>query len=406
MMMAKSLLRAYRKCLRNKSHIRQTAFHMHHETWIMRLAAEIIQGRYQPRPATIFVVTRPKPREVIAAHIQDRIVHHFIYDHMLDFWERRFDSRSYACRPGKGALAASMDLRDFVRGFQAHNAAPLWYLKVDVQAFFPSIDRVILAGIILPKLKNPLIRDIVTTILKHDPVAPGHYRIASSKRLMALVPKHKSLFTVPHGKGLPIGNLTSQFFANIYMNEVDQFLARRANPRPLYWQRYVDDIVCMDTDPQRLSHLSCVINQFLGAHLGLVLHPKKTIIQPLSRGLDHLGYFHLPNRVYPRKRVLKAAKNKLHQTILGPDQSADEILPWANSYLGHFGHADSHRLRQNFCQTLSQHYLRHEMSITGDFRSIKNLRAQRERRHIASRSIIDDVLMDDSLLVETLLDDL
>ena len=212
---------------------------------------------------------------------------------------------------------------------------------------------------------------------------------------MSLIPKHKSLFTVPPGKGLPIGNLTSQFFANIYMNELDQFLARRAHPRPLYWQRYVDDVVCLDHDPSRLKQLSFEINKFLHSRLSLELHPQKTMIQPLSRGLDHLGYFHLPNRVYPRKRVLKAAKNKLHVALLGPDQSADDIIPWTNSYLGHFGHADAYRLRKNFCQTISQHDIHHEMSIAGDFRSIKDLTAERMRRDIANRSVLDEFLLDD-----------
>lgn len=208
---------------------------------------------------------------------------------------------------------------------------------------------------------------------------------------MALVPKQKSLFTVPPGKGLPIGNLTSQFFANIYMNELDQFLARRLDPRPLYWQRYVDDVVCLDNDPSRLKQLSSEINKFLHSRLSLELHPQKTVLQPLARGLDHLGYFHLPNRIYPRKRVLHAAKNKLHLALLGPDHTADDILPWANSYLGHFGHADAYNLRKNFCQALSQHDIRRDLSIAGDFRSIKNLSAERMRRDIANRSIMDEI---------------
>ena len=93
--------------------------------------------------------------------------------------------------------------------------------------------------------------------------------------------------------------------------------------------------------------------------------------------------------------MLKAAKNKLHVALLAPDQSADDIIPWANSYLGHFGHADAYRLRKNFCQTISQHDIHHEMSIAGDFRSIKDLTAKRMRRDIATRSILDEFLLDD-----------
>jgi RNA-directed DNA polymerase len=387
--LTQKLFDSYKRCIKHKSHIKDTPFHLYHETWIARLAKEILAGKYQPRKSSVFVVTRPKPREIIAAHILDRIVHHLICQHMEPWWERRFDTRSFACRVGKGALAASLDLRNFIRGYQAFNSAPLWYLKVDVKAFFPSIDRQILEDLVVPKISNPLIQGLVRTTIRHNPLAPNNYRLASSPRLLALVPPHKSLFTVSEGKGLPIGNLSSQFFANVYMNELDQHLARHAPVKPLYWQRYVDDIVCLDQNPQRLKAIARDIEDFLNKNLKLSLHPQKTILQPLARGLDHLGYFHLPNRTYPRKRVIKAAAHVINLSALGPDDDLNDLIPRINSYLGHFGHADSFHLRQQICKTISQYDVGRTCVVRGDYSSLKNTAVAKLRNQVLNTTISD-----------------
>lgn len=390
--LTKDLFACYKQCIKHKPHIKLTAFHLYHETWIARLAKEIITGKYSPRMSTVFIVTKPKPREIIAAHLLDRVIHHFICNHMEPWWERRFDSRSYACRPRKGTLAASKDLRNFIRGYQAHHRQPLWYLKVDVKAFFPSMDRQILEDLVIPKISNPLIRDLTRITIRHHPVAPGNFKLASSAKLLSLVPAHKSLFSVPPGKGLPIGNLSSQFFANVYMNEMDQHMARRMINKPLYWQRYVDDIVCLDVCPKKLSLIAVEIETFLQSRLRLSLHPDKTIIHPLSRGLDHLGYFHLPNRTYPRKRVLKAASHAVNMAVLGPDvqsrlASEDPLIPRINSYLGHFRHSDSYRLRQEICKAITQNDQTQELLIKKNFKSIRDLRIKKQRRKILNTKV-------------------
>lgn len=394
------LFRCYKKCLRNKNHIRLTTFHLHHEHHLNLLAMEIFRGQYKPKPSSIFVVTHPKNREIIAANIKDRVVHHLIYDHMEPYWERRFDSRSYACRPGKGTLNSTHDLRNFIAGYQAHSRHPLWYLKVDVRAFFPSIDRAILASLILPKINDPMFQKLVEITINHNPTAPGNFNLRCSPHTLALIPHHKSLFTVPPGKGIPIGNLTSQFFANIYLNELDQFLARRIKPRPLYWQRYVDDIVCFDTNPKNLKKISEKIDSFIYQHLALSLNPKKTVIQPLSKGLDHLGYFHLPNRIYPRKRVIKAVHHRIQLILRSPTPLPDiptkpnRLLVGINSYLGHFSHANAHRMRKKICLTLAAASSGPDMnlniSVAPDFSSMRDLNVKLEREKIMNQSIAED----------------
>src|SRR5690606_13286633 len=120
-----------------------------YEKTIHNLALDIQNRTYRPGLSNIFVVTYPKAREVIAANLRDRIVHHFLYNYMSPYWERRFAHGSYACRPKKGPLKASNDLRLFIEKHQRGTGGkPLWYLKIDLQNFFPSIDHRILYGII------------------------------------------------------------------------------------------------------------------------------------------------------------------------------------------------------------------------------------------------------------------
>ena len=224
----KKLLFCYERCLKNKRHLKKTRFHLHHEFMINQLAIDIKNNTYFPVKSSIFVVLNPKPREVIASDLRDRIVHHYIYEYMEKYWERRFVPNSYACRPGKGPLKATLDLQNFIRAHKrGSRGRDLWYLKVDVRSFFSSIDKNILFKLITKNLKNKRMLMLCERTLFNDPVRKGAFKITCPKEFWQHVPKHKSLFFGPPDKGLPIGNLSSQFWANIYMNVFDQWVARR-----------------------------------------------------------------------------------------------------------------------------------------------------------------------------------
>jgi len=224
----KKLLACYQQCLKNKRHLKKTRFHLHHEFMINQLAIDIYNNTYSPVKSSVFVVLNPKPREVIASDLRDRIVHHYIYDYMEKYWERRFVANSYACRPGKGPLKATIDLRNFIKAHKhGSRGRDLWYLKVDVRSFFSSIDKNILFGLITKHLKNKRMLMLCERTLFNNPVRKGGFKITCPKEFWQHVPKHKSLFFAPPDKGLPIGNLSSQFWANIYMNVFDQWVARR-----------------------------------------------------------------------------------------------------------------------------------------------------------------------------------
>jgi hypothetical protein len=345
------LFQAYRDCIRRKSGIKKTSYHFYQERELLELSRSLWNGSYRPGPSTIFVVTHPKPREVIAANFRDRVVHHLLFNYMAPFWERKFVDQSYACRKEKGPLRASLDLRAFLR--RSPRSGATFFLKIDISSFFPSIDQGVLFSLIVRHLENDFYQWLAETLIFHNPTAKGQYRLNCSSKLWRLVPKHKSMFHAEPGKGLPIGNLTSQFFANVYLNEIDQLIAHdlKARYRIQFWQRYVDDLLFIGDEPRLLAELATSVDRTLQKKLLLRLNPRKTIIQPVSSGIDHLGYFHLPSRTYVRRRVARAAKTKISERMRrfaagSSDQSTEELVATTNSYLGYFRQADAFNLRR------------------------------------------------------------
>ena len=340
----RQLLLTYESCIRTKARLKRSLFHLHYEEEIERLSVDICCYRYKPWLSNIFIVFYPKPREIIAAHVRDRLVHHFIYNYMAPYWERRFSPRSYACRKDKGPLQAVKDLQSFIQNYLRHNMGGLYYLKVDIASFFPTIDIDILRKIIFKKLRNPLYQYLVDVTLKHRPVDKGQFILRSPKSHWSKMPRCKSMFYAPKNKGLPIGNLTSQFFANIYLNELDQFVTHQLKGRCLYWQRYVDDIIFISKDRHALKKLPVMIDSFLRKRLSLQLNPRKTILQPLARGIDHLGYWIKPDHTLIRQKNVRACSNKIRQSL---SYSPEDFRAMIHSYFGHYSHGSSYRLRRS-----------------------------------------------------------
>jgi hypothetical protein len=185
-------------------------------------------------------------------------------------------------------------------------------------------------------------------IIFHDPTKNFVYK--GDPALMKLIPKHKSLFYSGEGKGLPIGNLTSQFFANVYLNELDQFVTgdtRRGGLGCRNYARYVDDFIMIDRDKYKLLARIGPIRDFLKQHLDLDLHPDKIRLQHVSKGIDFLGYFIKPTHMLVRQSVVRRFKDKLYRRRDQEDGlfSIDDIS-MIKSYSGHFGHANTHNLKK------------------------------------------------------------
>lgn len=334
------LFQAYYDCRATKRNSASAlAFEEGLERNLMALYHELIDGAYRPGPSICFVVERPKVREVWAAQFRDRIVHHLLYNRVADRFHRRFIHDSYACIPGRGTHKAVARMEHMARSL-THNWQRTGYvLKMDVANFFVSIDRHILDGLLARRIHEPWWLALCRTVLHHNPTRDAH--IQSPDWLMRRVPPHKSLFQAG-GKGLPIGNLSSQFFANVYMDALDQHAKHQLKLRR--WARYVDDIVVMDECGQALAAVVPQVDAFLQSRLGLHLHPRKTSINRIERGFDVLGFVLRPHARYVRRSTVRNAYHKL-DGMCRARAPVVEVRNTANSYFGILRQAKAWRER-------------------------------------------------------------
>jgi hypothetical protein len=226
-----------RRCKRSTDSAR--AFEAELERNLDRLHERLAGGDYTPGRSICFVITRPKPREIWAAPFPDRIPHHLLYRHVGRRFERAFIADSCACIEERGTLYAARRLEAKVRSITRNWSRPVFYLKCDIENFFVSIDKRILRRRLTRRITEPWWRDLAERILLHDPRPDVDVRGARGR--LALIPRHKSLFAQDADHGLPIGNLSSQFFANVYLDVLDQFVKHQLRAR--HYVRYVDDFV-------------------------------------------------------------------------------------------------------------------------------------------------------------------
>ncbi len=344
------------------------------------LSSELSQGNYKPSRFSCFMVKDPKIREIFAPDYKDRIVHHIFVDAFEPYFDKKFIFDSYASRRNKGIHQAIKRLQQFLK-----KEKTTFYLQLDIQNFFPSIDKKILFEIFLkhikaidelPNTEKDFFIHIAEKTIFHDPTNPPPV-FTGNRHLLRYVPKHKSLFYAPPNRGLPIGSFTSQFFANLYLNELDQFIKHQL--RAKYYIRYVDDFVLLAENPQILLDWKLKIKDFLQGQLNLTLHPQKIVLQQSAKGINFLGYIVRKDYLLVRKRAVKAFKRRLYffnhlinparfpisdspQTLtIAKKYRTGEIIPpiemtlqmlnkmlaTINSYYGIFRFANSYKLRKS-----------------------------------------------------------
>ena len=337
------LVQAYFDCRRHK---RTTAsalrFEQDLEHNLIALHEELTDGSYRPGRSICFAISRPRPREVWAASFRDRVVHHLLFNQIAERFHRRFIADSCACIPGRGTLYAAQRLEAKVRSLTQNWSRPGFYLKIDMANFFVSIDKRVLWPLLVQQIHERWWRGLVKMVLFHDPRAD--YELRGDASTLAAVPQHKRLMNAGRYCGLPIGNLSSQFFANVLLNEVDQHVKHQI--RAQHYTRYVDDMVLLHESPQWLNTALDGINAFLPG-MRLALNPRKTIIQPIHRGIDYVGHTNKPWRRTTRPRTLHAALNRLECM---PDA---DVYASGNSYLGLARQAShSHNAQAKVCRAL------------------------------------------------------
>lgn len=310
---------AYISCVRRKvNKLSHATYFSYLEKNLLCLLERLQNRSYSPESYRCFVVKKPVIREVFAPAFQDRIVHHLLVRELEPFFEKLFIYDSFACRAGKGTHLAMRRLKSGLQSLEDSHGNG-YFLKLDVSAFFMSIDKNILLKLLhkhiykiaYKKNKSTLwvseILWLCEVIIKSDPVKSYHK--CGQLDLFEQVPRHKSLFHTAAGKGLPIGSLTSQFFANIYLNELDQFCKRAL--KCYYYYRYVDDFVILNQSRKTLEELHAKIERFLDDRLALSLNMNKTVIGPTQKGIDFVGYIVRNKYVLVRHSTVKRMEKRV-----------------------------------------------------------------------------------------------
>ncbi len=352
-----NLYKSYLECRQSKRKtISALEFELNLEENLFNLLNDLRSGEYAPGRSICFAVTEPKPREIFAAGFRDRIVHHLLVRELLKMSEKSFFFYSFACRRCKGTHKAVCALKKYIRQVSRNKTQPAYYLQMDISNFFSSINHQTLYEI-LKKFATKQKRDNIwqneilwlgKKIIFHRPQDNCH--IKGSRRIWSHIPKHKSLFYAQPGVGLPIGNYSSQFFANLYLNELDYFVKQRL--RQKYYLRYVDDFIILGKGRAELSEIPRKIDTFLGGCLALGINFKKTKLKSLKQGVDFLGYIIKLDYTLVRRRSVNVCKNKIYKQLAGFNKNNGKVLgkkfiAQVNSYLGHFRHADSFFLRKH-----------------------------------------------------------
>ena len=436
-----ALYRAWQACRRGKRGTRKA---QRYETRLLdRLedTREALQTHaWHPSRTTRFVTLHPKPREILAADFGDRVVHHLLVPWLERLYEPVFIHDSYANRKGKGTHAAVQRLQTFTRSQRGGH-----YLQLDIANFFHSVDRRTLYGLLQARVQRDLRQSAFATgqgvqgsfAAKAAPTAAGtvsrvgaasaantphaqttprprHVHPGEARHMLwlarllltgnpaqgaayqgrpqdlARVPAHKQLANAPDGKGLPIGNLTSQFFANVYLNELDQYIKHTLKVR--HYLRYVDDFVLLHHNPAQLRQWREAIEGFLRQRLGLALRDARRLA-PVANGIDFLGYIVRPGYLLVRQRVLGHLHDKLTRmgrrvqhangSLRCPPALAAQVQAVLASYFGHLAHAKS---RNAQAQVFARHpWLAHWLQPVGGTARLRRADQPAAARSLASQ---------------------
>lgn len=326
-----NLWRAYRTARLGKRTRRGGAeFGLNLERELLSLQCELADGSYRPGAYRQFTIYERKPRLISAAPFRDRVVHHAIMQLLEPILDRKFIYDSYACRRGKGVHAA-------MTRYQAWAQTYRYVLKMDVQRYFPSIDHVLLKD----KLRRMIGDGRVLTLL--DLLIDGSPRLEAE---LDYFPGDNLLSPLGRRRGIPIGNLTSQFFANLYLNDLDHELKQVWNVRP--YLRYVDDMIILDDNKHRLADIRVWMRERL-AKERLRLHPHKAQVSPVKVGLNVLGYVVTPTRRRLRNDNGHRFARKLRGQIRACRASRMDwstVVASVQSWIGHAQHAETAGLRR------------------------------------------------------------
>lgn len=297
-------------------------FERHLEDQIFQLHADLLTRQYKPDLYEHFYVTDPKQRRISKATVRDRLVHQMLYNRLVEIYDKKFIFHSLSSRKDKGIHAGITHLRRMIQKVGQSGKRCCFALKMDIRRFFDTVDHDILKSLIRKNIQDEHVLNLVDGIID-------------------------SFHVNEPRKGIPLGNVTSQLFANIYLHVLDDFIKQKLKLK--YYQRYCDDFIILSHDEQFLHSLIFPIQSFLAEQLQLELHPKKLILRKLQHGIDFIGYVFFEKYSLLRTRTKHRMKKRLEQAYIKylkgelDETSMDQRL---QSYLGILSHADQYDLSQ------------------------------------------------------------
>ncbi len=299
------------------------------ENNLLKLQEELINETYEPSPLKTFIIHDPKLRKISKSEFKDRIVHHALVNVIEPIFDKIFICDSYANRKDKGTLNALLRLKYFIRKTSKNNHRKVYFLKADIKHYFETINREILINIIKKKIKDENVLLLTKKIINNVAIGGGRPE-----------------------KGMPLGNLTSQFFANVYLNELDYFVKHELKIK--YYIRYVDDFVILNDNKEILEFYKQEINNFLKNNLKIELHNEKSRIMQLKQGIDFLGFRHFYYYSILKKNKRRFLREKINLIIkeYKETNNYERLMQKLEAILAHVENCDSFNLRKKLIENL------------------------------------------------------
>ncbi|MCD8031849.1 MAG: hypothetical protein LUF85_13760 [Bacteroides sp.] len=373
------LVEAYFHCRQNKRYTDEAlAFEVDCERNLEKLYDELSTGTYEIGFSKVFIVDKPVKREIFAAAFRDRILHHWLFMKLNPLFEREFIHDTYGCRKGRGTLFGIGRVKRFIARCSKGYTEDCYILRCDIRGFFMNIDRNILAvkldNFIRQKYQGEdleLVRRLARQVVMVNPVEGCS--VNSRRTKWNGLPRDKSIFTtngytMPNGmrslfdeenreKGIPIGNLTSQMFANFYLNGLDHFVKHTLGVK--YYGRYMDDFVMVHPSKEFLQEVKRKCAEYLERELMAQLHPSKVYLQHYSKGVEFVGAYIRYGAVFPGKKIKSntwLTINRYNELARERRLSPEEIQSFQqsmNSYLGIMIHYNSYKVRKKMLGKVS-----------------------------------------------------
>lgn len=375
---------AYYDARKNKRNtINQLEFEMNLEANLVELASQLQSRTYKVGRSVCFIVEMPVKREIFAADFRDRVVHHLLFNYINPVFDKRLITDCYSCRKGYGTSFGIDRIEHHMRSVTDNYTREAYVLKLDLQGYFMSMRKSLLYEKIVRLLTSRKNRKdkhldlelfLIREIIFNDPTEECW--VKGSPHDWNGLPDSKSLFHSPKDCGLPIGNLTSQLFSNIYLSDFDNYIKRELKMK--HYGRYVDDFFLMHESKEYLQEIMGKLKTYLKKNHGLTIHPRKIYLQEVKKGVDFLGAYLKPHRRYIKNRTLKDVRKAAHKWSVKLEHkeslNATSLLPFlsvVNSYYGYMAQFKTYGFRRKLWDRnpeFFKHFYRNHIATKARFK--------------------------------------